>query len=676
MNSPINPYAEYLLKQGLGAEDAQLLKLEYIDAKAVSAHVGFRTRNAGILIPYPDTEYSRVRLLGKLLPGGPKYLSVKGAKGSPVFFPPGRDWNKVKQDVREDLIITEGELKAYTGSKSGPAVVGIGGVDMQAGLFECGIAWKTRRVFICFDKDAGYAAGTYKPDVGRALGKLATYLQRGGATVLVMHIPGEVDTKLGLDDYLNAGGSLNDLAGGAAAPPEWCEDLAWLLENCVYVTGTNNTHIYNLEDGSRKSVEDFHQAHIKKTRVVSEKVQQLSRVWQRDPNSLEAQKYVLDPTRAFGVVGSNPSLINLWRPYPEFLENPTTTTLPDGSVVSVSVAWQHFMEGLFGEYWEWVACWTAHILLRPEEKCCQAVMVGTKVRGIGKSLFGEIVIKLCGVHGLEGRPEQIFDRFNSEMEARTFVLVNELDALFSAKESQFNNLTTSEEYQVEFKCRDKIFIADLRRWYMTFNAAVAMRLTAGQRRFMIVSPPRVEADTRGPWGEWVRTVVSKWKRDPAALGEIRSCLEEVLQRCEERDGRWDPTAPVPETEEGGEMAEASMTGNQILAAEAIKWIKENDGLGAAHPHRVRLKKKAFQEIITSVRAIGGTVGKKTVKEDGKTHDYYVFSIGRDATEWTKTDKRETKSLLEPEAVKSAAIGMWSYIEPILNSLEGRNDTKW
>ena len=688
LNMGISHYAEYLNRQGISAEQAQELGLVSLDPKSVSENVGFKVWSSGVFIPYPDSEYFRVRVLGPLKPGAPKYLSVKGSGQAPVYFPPGRDWHDVRANIREDIIIVEGELKAWRGSERGRNCIGIGGVDMQAGLFKADIEWHGRRVFICFDKDAGQVSGTYKSGVDRALGRLASSLNRVGAQVWVMHIPGDVEDKLGLDDYLRAGGDWAELYSGAGPAPEWCEELAWLLDKCVYVTGTDWTHVYNLEDGSRKGLDDFHAAHISKTRVVDGKVQQLSRVWQRHKDRVDVRSYDLDPRGTYGVwdTGAGYSVMNLWKPLPSWPPH------PEGAA-EVRADWLRFVEGLFGEHVEWIRCWVGHMLTRPWERTNQAVLVRTRVQGIGKSLFGEIVGELVGrAHWLECGSDRMFDKFNSDMEGRLWVVVNELDTAFNSREGAMNELLSQEVMAIEHKGKNKYELPNYRRWYMTANAGKPCNISRGQRRILVVSPSLIGEDTRGEWGTWVGSRIAGFRRDAAALGVIAEWFMEAEAVV---DGSWVPTSPVPVTSEAEELAEMSMNKYERVAHDLMEWLKEanrtvsplpdEDGMAWARPagvgamlalspsHRnIALKVSGY--LRDMVKMAGGQVSRKPIKVDGRLQDFTVYELGGVLSERKKTISGGYRCDRSAEEVRLAAARTWELLQVHIS--EGGGETKW
>jgi putative DNA primase/helicase len=136
-----------------------------------------------------------------------KYLSAKGAAPR-VYFPPGT--RKLTESKFQEIIITEGEIKAACGAQHGYCVIGIAGVDCWAVRKSSrlipdleSIEWKGRTVFICFDSDA-----TTNQSVRAAEELLAAALTARGAIVKIVRLPaGTGGAKVGMDDYLAANGS-------------------------------------------------------------------------------------------------------------------------------------------------------------------------------------------------------------------------------------------------------------------------------------------------------------------------------------------------------------------------------------------------------------------------------------------------------------------------------------
>jgi len=116
------------------------------------------------------------------------------------------------------LWITEGVKKADALASASACAIGLTGVWGFKGKNLLGgttiladfdyIALKERLVYIIFDSDS-----TSNPQVAMALRRLAEHLKRKGAGVRILDIPSaDPDKKVGADDYLAQGHSLDDMA--------------------------------------------------------------------------------------------------------------------------------------------------------------------------------------------------------------------------------------------------------------------------------------------------------------------------------------------------------------------------------------------------------------------------------------------------------------------------------
>ena len=124
------------------------------------------------------------------------------------------------------LWITEGSRKADAAVSAGLCCVALLGVTAFRGTNKDGgkvalADWEHvalndgRQVYICFDSDV-----MLKRTVHQALVRLGSFLERRGANVAYVYLPGgESGAKVGLDDYLAGGGTVDDLLVRARSEP-------------------------------------------------------------------------------------------------------------------------------------------------------------------------------------------------------------------------------------------------------------------------------------------------------------------------------------------------------------------------------------------------------------------------------------------------------------------------
>jgi Domain of unknown function (DUF3854) len=139
-----------------------------------------------------------------------KYETPTGARMALDVHPAAR---RALGDPTQPLIVTEGIRKADAAFSHGIPAIALLGVWNWRGTNGDGgkaalpdweqVALNDRTVYLCFDSDV-----TAKPEVQQALDRLAGLLESRGAKVLLARLePGRNGEKVGLDDFLSAGGA-------------------------------------------------------------------------------------------------------------------------------------------------------------------------------------------------------------------------------------------------------------------------------------------------------------------------------------------------------------------------------------------------------------------------------------------------------------------------------------
>lgn len=165
-----------------------------------------------------------------------KIIKYETPSGSRMVLDVPRLAQKWMGDPRRPLGITEGARKADAAVSVDLCCIALLGVWNWRGTNEQGgkttladweqIALKGRDVYLAFDSDVAT-----KREVYAALARLKAFLEQRGAHVKVIYLPScDGGGKQGLDDFLAAGHSLDDLLALASsdlrAPPEGREDGA------------------------------------------------------------------------------------------------------------------------------------------------------------------------------------------------------------------------------------------------------------------------------------------------------------------------------------------------------------------------------------------------------------------------------------------------------------------
>jgi hypothetical protein len=152
----------------------------------------------------PDYPRQARNRQGELTDGVVKYETPKGA-GMRLDVPPL--CRSMLKDPSITIWITEGIKKGDCLASHGLCAVVLLGVWNYKGKNDLGgvaisvdfdsIAWNGREVRIVFDSDV-----MHKPGVRQALDRLTEILQRRGAHVSIVYLPGGRDKKVGVDDFL------------------------------------------------------------------------------------------------------------------------------------------------------------------------------------------------------------------------------------------------------------------------------------------------------------------------------------------------------------------------------------------------------------------------------------------------------------------------------------------
>jgi hypothetical protein len=291
-----------------------------------------------------------------------------------------------------------------------------------------------------------------------------------------------------------------------------------------------------------------------------------------------------------------------------------------------------------GEFPIEVEKWIAHYVLRPWERTTQAVLIATNLQGIGKSLLGEIIGSIVGSDNYaEVEVESLGEKFNSHLESITMVLINELNAKYTAKEGWMKNLITREHNQIEHKQGATYWTNNLRRYMMNSNEAAAMRLGEENRRVWVCRPS-LDTTNAEAWREWLREEIT----EPYAHGKGDQFLASCKAYLEGIDLEgYDPMAPVINGEAARDLIDDSMSATESAAHTIMQlWQESGDAYFVYYPTVERTYKPVFTVLKALARGRGMQVVSKVVKVDGKPVRYSI--IGRFGRDEIGVDSNYTK----------------------------------
>jgi hypothetical protein len=668
-----------LAKRGLTDEVIASSHITIVSGEQAIAELGFSIgRCTSERIPYhdldgsflkTDTNMMAVRYRPhKVLAAGQKgkYLSPRGS-GSAAYLPQvhGINWADLAHDATSPLFITEGEYKALKACVAGFPTVGLGGVNMTKGKH--GIVgplnkfvWESRKVYIIFDCDEESTPHVpFKPQVEKALTQFCSMLSLYRAEVFVLYLARTpqwvVGKKMGLDDYLEAGGTLEDLVGTQTTPVTEPQ-LAKMMSKYA-VALVNKPHILDLETGHKYTTGDFHNlVEVNKVRPHPESAKRVVKISQ-DFITHESRptfgKYVFDPQNAPGL-DQELGVYNEWPGMPVF-------PVYDEAHEAVFVK---FMQKMCGEHFEYVVSWLAHIVQCPWEKTTIAMLCMSDVQGAGKSMLGEIMGEVLGgsMVGLYGAIplSRVTDpKFNMGIARKLLVQSDEADEFFSNAESRLKDLISSPVVIVEPKGLDAYPLANLMRLFITTNSVTPLRLDKENRRLFVWKPKITNDEARGEWGQWVGEEVKKLKQEGAAA---------VMHFLKNWDlSEWDPTKPVRQTEEMWDLVEASPTKNNTLAeqiyerfvSDGLEWVFVPGTLAA-------MNTKVWAQVRSLIDNKGGGKYKYNYADNG-TKSGYVYDF-KGKMEYRKKD--DGKWLAAGQITKDEVMVSTKMVRAVYDELAG------
>ncbi len=635
-------------QRGLTDEDVDRLHITIIPAANTKAELGWKEETSLVKIPYfdinggvlPDNRGEQLCRYRRMVvnPKGERYTQRKGT-GSRHYLPLGIDWVQVAADTGVPVYYTEGEFKAITACmKLGPCIANAG---VQAWRGPNGLAapldqfeWRGRTVYICYDADSVATKSVpLKSNIEQAQGELAVELRIRGATVKQLNIARtplfKEGVKMGLDDYLLAGGSAEELLA-SATDPVVDEVLARMFQLYAIFVGTK-PHIKQLVSGDVFTGREFADYVEVETRPVMGKPVKLANIYREHPNRNWFSQYVFDPSLPPGFL-TDQHLYNLWR---GFEVQPARSVNYERNVGNFI----KFQSGVWGEgNVDYFLDWTAHLFQRPWELTTISPILVSRVKGIGKSLTGSIVRALIGTRSsFVGSIEGLTEKHTGELEGKIFVQVDEADSLFEGKENRLKALD-SDEIRIRKMNTDGYTIKNILRKFYTTNETAPFRIASDERRYWIIRSAKGHKDGEvgAPWNTWIREVIVPLLKDDEALSDLMSFFMT-------RDiSAWDPCAPVPRTEDMMDMVEAGETKKNVMADQL--WEKLSPlGFWAVDSSISSLDSKLWGEMKSILKDNGGRTASLLYKDDGKVKRVTIYIVDPVGW-WIEEDPKGAKLL--------------------------------
>lgn len=518
----------YLAERGVEWPLATKLGIEALNGTEIKTVLGYRRHDAALKIPYRSAtgkrlEYCRLRYLGDTLPvdrDGDKirYQQRKGTDPD-LYIPavPGVDWKAILADPGQELILTEGEVKAICATVRGIHTLALGGVwsfrsapkgiDLLPALKA--IAWTGRRVTIVFDSDLAS-----NPDVRRAQGYLAEVLAQQGADVRIQNVPappvdpgaaptGEKMPKAGLDDFMvrveREGGvaaqAVREEILGPAEEYAACQAL-WSMNWEAAVIKDSSRYLV-FETGKTLNRQEFTQTYYadRKYRVAVEgengqptfKTVKTAQTWNEWPHRMKVEGITYEPGKPAFVGGywnnwrgwgiePRPGDVDWWLRLARYL------TQREPAALDTLIQW---------------FAWQLH----NPGRLTYGTLVWGPTQGTGKTALaapfaGDPQQKIVGIFGANAsfiRSEQMHANFQEVLAFKQFVQVEEVSGNRGDRRQdadRFKNTVYAGQISINRKYQPEITIRNTINLYLTSNHPDALFLERTDRRWFVIQTPR------------------------------------------------------------------------------------------------------------------------------------------------------------------------------------------
>lgn len=664
---------------GLTEEDGDALGFEALGAPETKALDPIFWPLPSLKIPYFDPIHPTKPL--SYAPGWPGFYRVRALRdpspkpedfkkylqpvntGVCAYFPRTTPWRDIVNNHAEDIVITEGELKAAKGSVEGFNVIGLGGVNSYArkregiGLLKelAQIDWVRRRVYLIFDSDIQANA-----NVCRALNDLAAELADRGALPRLVLLPSDGSgNKVGLDDFLvaNHPDILRQMMETEALPLAMAEPLWRLNEQHAYVRAMDRVvsrqYGYLASPASFRtgSTASFFEQTLKDNGTIATNKISAAEAWLRWPLRQDVNRLTyapgldpldLAPSTALGAseYDCDYNTWTGWGVHPAKGDASPFLELID-----------HLFSGTSEETKRWFVQWCAYPLQYPGTKLFSSVVIHGLEQGTGKSLIGYTLGRIYGQNFTEIKQTDLHGGFNEWAIGKQLIMGDDVTGSDKRQDlDMLKKMITQKEIRINAKNQPTYTLPDCINYIWTSNQPDAFFLEDKDRRFFI------HEVTVGPLSDEFYQRYDTWLRSgegPAAVFQYLLDLDltgfNPRGRALETDAKKQMTRSA-RSDLGNWVRDLVAYPDELLAVGNIKMTgdlftnKQLIHAYAAHnevePHTIAPKRMASELARAGVRQVhgGGVVTGKGLKADR----YYAI---RNMDKWAKAPLPEIQAHL-------------------------------
>jgi len=202
-------------------------------------------------------------------------------------------------------------------------------------------------------------------------------------------------------------------------------------------------------------------------------------VWIDDPAALQKDKLVFDPK-----MNVNNNNYNMFKGFNYQVGE---------AVVESESKFLNLLKYLCDDdiIYEYVLCWISHIVNKPWQKTNVAVILYSKVHGVGKNAIIDGLCKLFG--NMSGHIESIDDitkSFNNHIVNKLFIYGDEINANAKKVSDKLKQVITRSTMNLEKKGVDTIEVANYSNWMFSTNNENCFKIEEDDRRLSMVKCPQ------------------------------------------------------------------------------------------------------------------------------------------------------------------------------------------
>lgn len=208
-------------------------------------------------------------------------------------------------------------------------------------------------------------------------------------------------------------------------------------------------------------------------------------LWLEDTDKLKHSKLVFNPSWDFKTSTSDDAVpvYNAFCGFP----NACADTEPLAEEQSAFIS---LMKYLFNDdkVFEYMKCWIASIIQRPEFKTKVAPILYSRTHGTGKNSFVDGVVAILGRNncGVVESIDDITRNFNAHLCNKLFIYGDEINANAKKVADRLKQVITRPEQNLEKKNVDAVLVDDFTNWLFTTNNENCFKVEEGCRRLLMV----------------------------------------------------------------------------------------------------------------------------------------------------------------------------------------------